>query len=192
METRRGKMEGKKGDDGKPVRNTSMRPRREITGRYIGFEKGRCATAIRMDGNAVLELVPEVGPEWSRKLFTKFPDSVGCSVKMQTPRLIPRLIGVCDYCRGELCRRVWRTLFSREQQESPNADEFAIRRSRFPSRLYFLLFFPRLGAHIYALSCAFFSFPDENVMSEVEIAGRGPLDALKVRMEFALCCVTKL
>lgn len=24
---------------------------------------------------------------------------------MQTPRLIPRLIEVCDYCRGELCRR---------------------------------------------------------------------------------------
>lgn len=43
--------------------------------------------------------------EWSGKLFTKFPDSAGYSAKMQTPRLIPRLIEVCDYCRGELCRR---------------------------------------------------------------------------------------
>lgn len=62
-----------------------------------------------MDGNAVSGLVPgggRVDPEWSRKLFTKFPDNAGIPpVKMQTPRLIPRLIGVCDYCRDELCRR---------------------------------------------------------------------------------------
>lgn len=139
-----------------------------------------------MVGNAVPGLIPGIGPEWSRKLFTKFPDSAGCSVKMQTPRLIPRLIGVCDYCRGELCRRVWRTLFSHEQRESLNADGSRFVYFAFP-RGYIFFFFPHaVWMPMYALACAFFSFSDENVMSEVEIAGRGPLDVLKVRMEFVV------
>lgn len=42
METWRGKMKRKKrkGDDVKPVRNTSMRPRREITGDILDSRKG--------------------------------------------------------------------------------------------------------------------------------------------------------
>lgn len=53
---------GKKGGrkrDGKPVRNTSMQPRREITARYIGFEERERVYAtettvrIRMNGEGV-------------------------------------------------------------------------------------------------------------------------------------------
>jgi len=111
-----------------------------------------------MVGNAVLGLIPGIGPEWSRKLFTKFPDSAGCSVKMQTPRLIPRLIGVCDYCRGELCRRVWRTLFSHEQRESLNADESRFVDFAFP-RGYIFFFFPlRFGCLCMRSRVLFFVF----------------------------------
>lgn len=55
-------------------------------------------------------------------------------------------------------------------------------RSRFPSQLYSLPFFPPAPSRrcdstpctcALARACFFFSFPDENVMSEVEIAGRG-------------------
>lgn len=174
METQRGKMEGGEGERGKKERRrrktsskhvdaTAPRNYRAIYWiRERGCATAAAAAAIRMDGNAVPGLVPGVGPEWFRKLFTKFPDSAGCSVKMQTPRLIPRLIGVCDYCRGELCRRVWRTLFSHEQRVRARiADE-----SRFvdlaSSRGYILavfssFFFPRgSGARVYALACTFF------------------------------------
>jgi len=68
----------------------------------------------------------------------------------------------------------------------PERGRIAIRRFRFPSRLYFLLFSPAVWVPMYALACAFFSFSDENVMSEVEIAGRGQLDVLKVRIEFVV------
>lgn len=126
--------------------------RREITGRCIGFGKG-CTQGLR--GAAY---------EWPRKLFTKFPDSgVGCPVKMQTPQLIPRLIEVCDYCRGGIVSaRLANVVFA----PSPDERDSSI-----------------------SLSLAvFFSivlFPDENVMSEVEIAAATARDTPKVRIESA-------
>lgn len=149
-----GKKRGKETRDGKAVRNTSMRPRREITARYIGFEKRERGTRARDRGNS-FGFECSVRGERSRKLFTKFPDSGGTApVKMQTPRLIPRLIGVCDYCGGELCRRAWRTLFSREASRT---------RARFVVDLVFphgYIFFSAILAprHIYAFACVRFFF----------------------------------
>lgn len=160
-----GEKNGRRGENGKETTENRFETRRcnraaKLPGDILDFEKGGARRRRQFEWTLTPSRVGSgvVGSEWSRKLFTKFPDSAGCSVKMQTPRLIPRLIGVCDYCRGELCRRVWRTLFSHEQRgELRDAVRIAICRFRFPSRLYFLLFFPpRLGARVYALATAFF------------------------------------
>lgn len=87
----------------------------------------------------------------------------------------------CVGASGERCFRTNNGESSGTRYESRFVD-FA-----FPRGYIFFFFFPRGSVPVYMRSrLLFFSFFDENVMSEVEIAGRGPSNALKVRMEFAV------
>lgn len=93
--------------------------------------------------------------------------AVGRSAKMQTPRLIPRLIwGLwllrrrnCVGAPGERCFRAGKSL------ESSDANAIR-RRSRSPSRLYFFSDTRSTSYTIRLCTFFFFLFPDKNVMRD--------------------------